>query len=173
MHKYSLKLNSLITRWFWRSTASLPWKSSPHWPTWCTLSRSQGAAMGLWWTDGNFAPAEDRTARGPLGSQECSAVVVPPLPGGTNVTQAKFADIFWRGLGWWANQSLFPSALRLSMWWKWLQQQQRRKDRHPGYKFLWRTGQFADNNGIRANFKQIPNFKCFEINLNVWKVFSI
>lgn len=37
----------------------------------------------------------------------------------------------------------------------------------PGYKSLWTTGQFADNNGICANFKQIPSFKRFEINLNV------
>lgn len=75
-----------------------------------------------------------------LCSQEKQLWWFPPYQQGTNVNQAKLADIFWRSLDWWANQSLSPCALIPPMQWEWLQQQQGRKDGHLSQWFLWRMG---------------------------------
>lgn len=66
-----------------------------------------------WDSGGKFAPGQDSTAHGPHALRGRQLWWLPLCQQGTNISQAKLADIFWRSLDWWANQSLLPSALIL------------------------------------------------------------
>lgn len=127
-----------------------------------------GSSNGTLITDANLAPAEDSTAHGPCALRSGQLWCFSPCQQGTNVNQAKFADIFWRSWCWWANQNLSPLLWYFPCDGSGSNGSREGKMGTPGYRFPCSMGNLLTIMASMSISNQIPDFKCLEINLKVW-----